>query len=569
MAPVEQSFKTWDGVELFYRAWLPESPCDKALILFHRGHEHCGRWQEVVDDLALEKVAAFAWDARGHGRSPGERGAAPNLLALIKDTNAFVGHIAVKYGVALENMIVLAHSVGAVTAAAWVHDYAPPIRAMILATAAFRVRLYVPLAIPALRLKRRGSVKSYVKGRMLTHDAAEAARYDADPLIFRSIAVNLLLDLHDTGSRLLTDAGAINVPTLMLAAGRDWVVSLKAQRQFYDGLSSPVKRMHEFPAMSHSIFHESDRVQVIERLRAFIQERFAENSLKVSLREADRYGYTWEEHERLKLAGRPEFALARLGLRAARRFSHGIDLGWRTGFDSGATLDYVYENEPRGSSGLGRAIDASYLSSIGWRGIRQRRLNLTAALRRIMESIHAEGGPLRILDVAAGGGRYVLETLKALPGIPAQARLRDDKQENVEAIRRLAESFGLTNVEAEMGDAFDPAALAALKPKATIAIVSGLYELFPSNTPVCQSLAGLAEALEPGGYLIYTNQPWHPQLEFIARVLPNREGRPWIMRRRTTAEIDELVCEAGFAKMSMEIDQWGMFTVSAAQRVAR
>jgi len=38
------------------------------------------------------------------------------------------------------------------------------------------------------------------------------------------------------------------------------------------------------------------------------------------------------------------------------------------------------------------------------------------------------------------------------------------------------------------------------------------------------------------------------------------------MRRRTTAEIDELVCVAGFRKMSMEIDHWGMFTVSIAQR---
>jgi hypothetical protein len=38
------------------------------------------------------------------------------------------------------------------------------------------------------------------------------------------------------------------------------------------------------------------------------------------------------------------------------------------------------------------------------------------------------------------------------------------------------------------------------------------------------------------------------------------------MRRRTTAEIDELVCVAGFRKMAMEVDQWGMFTVSIAQR---
>ena len=48
-----------------------------------------------------------------------------------------------------------------------------------------------------------------------------------------------------------------------------------------------------------------------------------------------------------------------------------------------------------------------------------------------------------------------------------------------------------------------------------------------------RSLRGIADAMEEGGQLIYTCQPWHPQVEFIARVLTNREGKPWIMRRRT------------------------------------
>jgi hypothetical protein len=81
---------------------------------------------------------------------------------------------------------------------------------------------------------------------------------------------------------------------------------------------------------------------------------------------------------------------------------------------------------------------------------------------------------------------------------------------------------------------------------------------------VLNSLRGLADALPKGGYLIYTNQPWHPQVEFIARVLTNREGQPWIMRRRTQAEMDELVRAAGFEKISMDIDPWGIFTVSLA-----
>ena len=99
-----------------------------------------------------------------------------------------------------------------------------------------------------------------------------------------------------------------------------------------------------------------------------------------------------------------------------------------------------------------------------------------------------------------------------------------------------------------------------------IAVVSGLFELFPSNTQVRQSLSGLAKILEPGAVLVYTNQPWHPQLEMIAEVLVNREQKPWVMRRRTQAEIDELVAVAGFRKKQQWVDNFGIFTVSLAVR---
>ena len=75
------------------------------------------------------------------------------------------------------------------------------------------------------------------------------------------------------------------------------------------------------------------------------------------------------------------------------------------------------------------------------------------------------------------------------------------------------------------------------------------------------------QLIAPGGILIYTNQPWHPQMEFIARVLRNREGKPWIMRRRTQAEMDQLVAAAGFKKVRQEIDRWGIFSVSLARRL--
>jgi alpha-beta hydrolase superfamily lysophospholipase/SAM-dependent methyltransferase len=567
MEATERTFITWDGAELFYRSWIPSHTTNKALLLFHRGHEHSGRWQETVDSLDLHDVAIFALDARGHGRSPGDRGTADSLNDVTRDVDAFAHHVSETFGIPIENMIVLAHSLAAITVTAWVHDYAPPIRAMILATAAFHVKLYIPFAIPALRILRPGFVKSYVKSKMLTHDREEAAQYDSDPLIFRQIAVNLLLDLHDTAKRLLADAGAIQTPTLMIGAGKDWVVSLDAQRKFFEGLSSSQKRFEIFPDAHHAIFHETNRRDVIQLVQDFIRDCFANPAEVSSLLTADTSGHTAHEYDCLKNNGSLRFAVTRAALKVAGRLSRGIEIGWRSGFDSGLSLDYVYQNKPDGWGPVGRLIDNSYLNSIGWRGIRQRKANLNQTLRDLIVKLHREDRPVRILDIAAGGGRYVIEAIRDMPGIPIAATLCDYKQENVDAMCALADALNINAaVIVRRGDAFDRESLAKIQPCATIGIVSGLYELFPSNEPVLNSLRGFADAIEPDGYLIYTNQPWHPQLEFIAHVLVNREGERWVMRRRTTAEMDELVRAAGFHKIDMQIDQWGMFTVSVARR---
>ncbi|WP_350649985.1 alpha/beta hydrolase, partial [Pseudomonas sp. HY13-MNA-CIBAN-0226] len=90
--------------------------------------------------------------------------------------------------------------VGAVIAATWVHDYAPKIRALVLASPAFKVKLYVPFARTGLALMRkfRGNffVNSYVKAKFLSHDPERVASYDNDPLITKAISVNVLLGLY-------------------------------------------------------------------------------------------------------------------------------------------------------------------------------------------------------------------------------------------------------------------------------------------------------------------------------------------------------------------------------------
>ncbi|UJB18328.1 MULTISPECIES: bifunctional alpha/beta hydrolase/class I SAM-dependent methyltransferase [Lysobacter] len=578
----EGYFASFDGVELFYRHW-PASKSDggprKALVLLHRGHEHSGRVQHLVAELGLDDFDVFAWDARGNGRSPGERGDAPGFEALVRDLDRFIAHIHARHQVAVEDIALIAQSVGAVVAATWVHDYAPRLRALVLASPAFKVKLYVPLARPGLKLmqKLRGNffVNSYVKPQWLTHDPERIESYRTDPLIARPISVRVLLGLYEAADRIVADAQAITVPTQLLVSGADFVVHRGPQDRFYERLGSRIKERHLLADFYHDTLGEKGRVAAVNRIRAFVQARFAEPLQRADLLDAHRHGPSFEESE--KLSWPPQrwsladlrWRFVRASLRFGGKLSQGIKLGLDTGFDSGSSLDYVYRNEARGSGPLGRMVDRNYLEAIGWRGIRVRRTHLHELLREAMRRLRAAGMAVDAVDIAAGHGRYALEALAGGAERADSIRLRDYSELNVDKGRALIEELGAGALARfDQGDAFDRNALAALDPKPTLAVVSGLYELFPDNALVRRSLDGLAAAVPPGGFLVYTGQPWHPQLEFIGRALTShRGGEAWVMRRRSQQEMDDLVRAAGFVKIDQRIDAWGIFTVSLAQRV--
>lgn len=81
-------FITHDGTTLFYQRWAAaHQPAKKAIVLFHRGHEHSERMAHLVEELNLPDFDFFAWDARGHGQSPGERGDAPSFRLVSKIFN--------------------------------------------------------------------------------------------------------------------------------------------------------------------------------------------------------------------------------------------------------------------------------------------------------------------------------------------------------------------------------------------------------------------------------------------------------------------------------------------------
>ena len=129
---------------------------------------------------------------------------------------------------------------------------------------------------------------------------------------------------------------------------------------------------------------------------------------------------------------------------------------------------------------------------------------------------------------------------------------------------RRARAVGLEHITYEQGDAFNPAPLTGASPN--IIVVSGLYELILDDKIIQQSLATLYQMLAPGGTIFFTTQTHHPQLDFIAHVLPNRNGALWVMKCRPVAQLEEWARAAGFEQITSQAEEVGLFTVTVGRK---
>jgi SAM-dependent methyltransferase len=266
---------------------------------------------------------------------------------------------------------------------------------------------------------------------------------------------------------------------------------------------------------------------------------------------------------------RMKWALMRRILSTIGQTSEGIRTGYRYGFDSGIMLDYVYVNEAHGSFGIGKAIDRAYLNAIGWRAIRARRALLKRMLRAEIERNRTALAQTHLLDVAAGPGRYLQELLQECGAgrVDLQIVCRDLSLEGLMEGARRARAAELHHITYEQGDAFNPAPISESPGIApNIIVVSGLYELILDDSTIQQSLATLYQMLVPGGAIFFTTQTHHPQLDFIANVLPNRDGILWVMKCRPAEQLEAWARQAGFSDLQSQVEEVGLFTVTIGRK---
>ncbi len=267
-----------DGTPLHLSVWRPDGPPVAAMVLLHGFGEYGGRYEAWASLFAARGVVACMHDQRGHGRTPGPRGVAPNYDAFLDDTALMTDKIRREYpglplflyghsmggNVALNYLLKRDQTAfcGAIVTSPWLRLPHEPPRPLVWALSAVS-RLY-----PALSLRTR------VRPERLTHEQEIVERVRRDEHYHNTLGVRIAGQIMAAGRYALKHAGEITIPVLLLSGGQDQVVSPLAISVFARSAGANIRHI-DFPSLFHEVHNETSRDEVFALEWDFVKKHAA------------------------------------------------------------------------------------------------------------------------------------------------------------------------------------------------------------------------------------------------------------------------------------------------------
>ncbi len=243
------------------------------VLIVHGLGEHAGRYSALAEELNQWGYNVRSYDQYGHGDSAGVRGSLPHAMRLLDDLAEVIDNTRRTMG-PQEPLILLGHSMGGVVAAQLVLHKLRRVEALVLSSPAFDPGLgavqklllrVLPRIAPHLR------VGNGLQQKYLCRDKAVVAAYQADPLVHDRISASLAQFIADMGSQCIAGAPQWTVPTLLLYAGADRLVSPAGSRAFAAAAPPKTVQSQCFDAMYHEILNDPDRAQVLAVMHGWLQ----------------------------------------------------------------------------------------------------------------------------------------------------------------------------------------------------------------------------------------------------------------------------------------------------------
>lgn len=264
---VEGTFAGTGGLELYVQSWRPPGTPRAVVGIVHGVAEHCGRYANVVGHLIPQGHAVYAYDHRGHGRSPGPRVHINRWDEYRGDLRCFLTMVAEREPG--RPVFVYGHSMGALVVLDYLLLHQEGLRGAILSAAPLEP---VGLAKPHLILLARLlsplwpglMVRAKLDVPQISRDPAVVQAYQADPLVvYGAATVRWGTESLNAVARVRSGLPAIRLPVLLIHGGADRISAPDGSRLVYERISSADKTLRVYAGTYHEPHNDVNHDDVL------------------------------------------------------------------------------------------------------------------------------------------------------------------------------------------------------------------------------------------------------------------------------------------------------------------
>ncbi|MDY7232460.1 alpha/beta hydrolase [Hyalangium rubrum] len=274
----EDAFEGAGGIRLFSQLWRPEGKPRAVLAIVHGFGEHSGRYLNIARRYVPLGYAVHAFDLRGHGRSPGQRGHVNAWAEYREDLQAFLAYSAKKAPGC--PVFLFGHSLGSLIALDYVLHHPEGVQGLILSgTAVDPVAVAKPLLVAIARFLSRFWPSFRLKVKLdpgaLSRLPNIAGEYLSDPLVHGDASARWGTEALGAIAWVKAHASELKLPLLVLHGEADRLNSLAGAQQVFDAAGSSEKRLALLPGGFHEPHNDSGREKIFMVLEEFLGARLA------------------------------------------------------------------------------------------------------------------------------------------------------------------------------------------------------------------------------------------------------------------------------------------------------
>ncbi|NQU94845.1 MAG: class I SAM-dependent methyltransferase family protein [Candidatus Omnitrophica bacterium] len=227
--------------------------------------------------------------------------------------------------------------------------------------------------------------------------------------------------------------------------------------------------------------------------------------------------------------------------------------------DSGLNIDHMYRNRPKGVTRVGKFVDGVLLNLPSVKATRRKKDIIMKILRNEIANNILLNKKSKILDIASGPARYIVDVLTTYNQDKIDVLCLDSDKRSINFGKALA---GKRPIRYAKANVFKLAHLKALSRRISwipnIIITTGFFEML-SDATFEDMLKDAYSHLEKNGLILFTAQSDNPSKKLMSKIGKKQDGQSWNMFFRTPEYLREMMINLNFRDVIISVDQWGMY----------